>query len=517
MSKRSPSYTKKLSVLDHPKCECIKTDGSKCANNAKLPSNFCGIHKSCKTPMAVVSEKLSPNIPQLPEDNFLNEDENFLNVFGDGDGFGDVESLGSIDVSDSEMSPGNQPIARESLDLPDEFNPGMDDQPIARESLDFINDFLGETDEEKAITDSEIAQLALLDQLGWYHIPSLEPYSAEPKKIKKMMLVINSHGGVCQTCHIEYDNINPSIDIDIERTDGEFINIEAKQNGNTVAKIATSICGREQPITVINFPCAIDFATSRTHNPRFGNHYLNDTCVSKVYTNNFLSKTTNDNLDNMLERMVTEKFAPENQQSFTPYAGIGQTYIKNQSKLLYKIFQVQSNEPDCGSVDLYIYDDVGTHKYTIMAPPKPPRDSSPRGYIEVNDDSKYNQRVLNSFQELSTYYDGIINTSIYELKQKMIFQCSDDIRFCTTSLPDILAFMDSFRIFGCQMKQYVIDFSCFSASEKNYKKEALQPAQRENIDRVIARATKEMRHLYGGKLSKRKRLSLSASDTGFLS
>jgi hypothetical protein len=396
------------------------------------------------------------------------------------------------------------PLDGIDLDSVDENEPDGEVSPVARESIDeiFSGDFLESYEEEKERIDIEIDELAALDELGWYH-KLYSPNSADPKTIKKMMLVINAHGSVCQSCHIDFEIFDPSLDFSVERTDTDFMTITAKQNDNFVATIVTSICESEQPVTLINFPCAIDFSTMRVDVPRRRyDSYLFDTCVSKLYTNNLFSKTTGNNLDKILKKMVKEKFAYENQQSFTSYAGLGQTYIKKQSKMLLKTFQVRSDEPSCGSVDLYIYDNIGTHKYTIMAPPKIPK-NSPDTYEESNE-SKYNPRVLNSFQELSDYYDnGIINASISMLKQSMaFFQINSDVgdvRFCTSSLPDILKFMNSFRIFGCQSQQYIVDFSCFSASHKNYTKETLDSARREKLDIILKGVSNSAKDVYGGK------------------
>lgn len=420
------------------------------------------------------------------------------------------QSIDDSDMDIGELSP-VELTRHDSLDFSNFGNFSQHDSTEDDSTLlDSLNVLYPTLEEEKAMIDAEIAELAILDKDGWYHKQNLGAPNRDPKKIKKMVLVINCHGVVCQTCEIMLDSFDPSLGIEIKRNDDNYITLETRQNEKTVSKIVTATCKTEHPITLINFPCAIDSSTMRTDNPRLEldhhEEYVFDTCISKIYTNNLMSKTTSDNLDETLETMVTQKFAPGFQQIFTPYAGFGQTYIKKQTSLLSKIFEVKSNEPDCGSIDLYIYDNSGTHKYTIMAPPKKISQQGD-GYIDIIDnETKYNSRVLNSFHELSRYYDNE-TISISRLKENMSFhsefQGGDNVRICSTTLHSLLTFMNSFRIFGCDCQQYIIDFSCFSASAKNYDKDTLSPGDRAIVDWIISANTPLMRGEYGGTLTKR--------------
>jgi len=59
-------FEKLPKAKNDPKCKCIKADGSRCTNNAKLPSEYCGMHKNCKNPMEEVVEEVV-EVPEVVE------------------------------------------------------------------------------------------------------------------------------------------------------------------------------------------------------------------------------------------------------------------------------------------------------------------------------------------------------------------------------------------------------------------------------------------------------------------
>ena len=62
----------KAKVNGQLKCQCIKADGTQCTNNAKPPTEFCGLHKNCKNPIVIedVAVEVVPdvlNVEIIPE------------------------------------------------------------------------------------------------------------------------------------------------------------------------------------------------------------------------------------------------------------------------------------------------------------------------------------------------------------------------------------------------------------------------------------------------------------------
>lgn len=359
------------------------------------------------------------------------------------------------------------------------------------------------------------------DDKAFYHKPSgnLDDLSEkEKKKIQKMLMVINAHGEVCQNCHINFDSVDISKPFDVERIDGSKMTINARQDKKQIAEITTEIC-KAEPLTLINFPCSIDSFTLR--GSRLDSPF---DCSSVLYLNNLLSNTTSENLDATLTNF-TEKIDSEFREDYTEYSdkshGSQQTYIKeNITELLSKNYSVISTNVDCDSVDLYIYDSNGTHKYTIMAPPVRISSVSPDYQDTEEDEAKYNPKVTQSFEELKKYYEfqrSRIDKIILNLKRSMIFNHrffslpdSDDpeiinnVRFCTVRGNNLLKFMESFSFFSAPecFKKYIIDGTCFSASQKNYD-DTITPRTEEKRDKVLEEATKKVRYLYGGKLTKK--------------
>ena len=377
------------------------------------------------------------------------------------------------------------------------------------------------------------------DGEGFYHKLTVdlddlhERDEREKKKIQKMLMVINAHGEVCQNCHIDFDSVDISKPFDIERIDGSEITIKARQGEKQIAEITTEIC-RAEPLTLINFPCSIDSDTLR--GSRLDSPF---DCTSVLDLNILLSNTTSENLDATLTNF-TENIAREFQEDHTIYSNAQhksqQTYIKeNITELLSKNYSVISTNNDCNSVDLYIYDSNGTHKYTIMAPPVRISSVSPDYQDTAMVEEKYNPKVTRSFEELKEYYkfqSSIINKIISNLKQSMVFnhyffslpdpddpEIINNVRFCTTRGSNLLKFMESFRFFSAPecFKKYIIDGSCFSASQKNYD-DTISPRKKEKRNKVLEEATVKARGpFYGGKLtkkhSKRTKLSKQAKRT----
>ena len=366
--------------------------------------------------------------------------------------------------------------------------------------------------------------IKLGDDKGFYHKLSgdLDDSEREKKKIQKMLMVINAHGEVCQNCHIDFDSVDISQPFAMERTVGNpETTIEATQGEKQIAKITTEIC-RAEPLTLINFPCSIDSVTLRGR--ELDSPF---TCSSIIDLNILLSNTTIENLDATL-RDFTEKIDSEFQKDYTEYSdkshGSQQTYIKeNITELLAKKYSVISNNDDCASVDLYIYDSNGTHKYTIMAPPVRISSVSPDYQDTEEDEAKYNPKVTQSFEELKEYYkfqSSRIDKIILNLKRSMVFnhyffslpdpddpEIINNVRFCTTRGSNLLKFMESFSFFSAPecFKKYIIDGSCFSASQKNYD-DTISPRKKEKRDKILERATnleRERGLFYGGKLTKK--------------
>ena len=359
------------------------------------------------------------------------------------------------------------------------------------------------------------------DGEGFYHKLTVDLDDLperEKKKIQKMLMVINAHGEVCQNCHIDFDTVDISKPIDIERIDGSKMTIKARQDKKQIAEITTETCN-VQPLTLINFPCSIDSFTLR--GSRLDSLF---DCTSVLDLNILLSNTTSENLDATL-RDFTENIAREFQEDHTIYSNAQhesqQTYIKeNITELLSKNYSVISTNNDCDSVDLYIYDRNGTHKYTIMAPPVRISSVSPDYQDTAMVEEKYNPKVTRSFEELKEYYKfhhTRIDKIISNLKQSMVFthdffslpepddpEIINNVRFCTVRGSNLLKFMESFSFFSAPecFKKYIIDGTCFGASQKNYD-DTISPRKKEKRNEVLKKATGEARHLYGGKLTKK--------------
>jgi len=75
---------------------------------------------------------------------------------------------------------------------------------------------------------------------------------------------------------------------------------------------------------------------------------------------------------------------------------------------------------------------------------------------------------------------------------------------CNVTGSNLLKFMESFSFFSAPecFKKYIIDGSCFVASQKNYD-DTISPRKKEKLGEIKEKATSLVRHIYGGKLTKK--------------
>ena len=141
-----------------------------------------------------------------------------------------------------------------------------------------------------------------------------------------------------------------------------------------------------------------------------------------------------------------------------------------------------------------------------MAPPVRISSVSPDYQDTATVEEKYNPKVTRSFEELKEYYKfhhSRIDKIILNLKLSMVFnhnffylpdpddpEIINNVRFCTTRGSNLLKFMESFSFFSAPecFKKYIIDGSCFGASQKNYDN-TISPRKKEKRKKILERAT----------------------------